>query len=143
MENMNQNTPPAGQLNTKRTLVKYILLGLVTFGIYPIVFWSGISQDINTIASRYDGKKTMHFCLVFFLLTGLTAGIYTLVWYHQLSNRMGAEAKRRGLNCELSAKDFWLWNILGSFIIVGPFVYANKVAKCSNLLAEDYNARGC
>ena len=142
MENTNQTTPPVGQLNTKRTLVKYILLGIVTFGIYPIVFWSGISQDINTIAGRYDGKKTMHYCIATLLLGGITLGIYPLVWFHQLSNRMGAEAKRRGLNCELSAKDFWLWNILGSFIIVGPFIYANKVANCSNLLAEDYNARG-
>ena len=37
---------------------------MITFGIYGIVVMSGVSTDINTIASRYDGKKTMHYCLV-------------------------------------------------------------------------------
>lgn len=44
-------------LKMNRSLVKFILLSLITFGIYGIVVLSGISSDINTIASRYDGKK--------------------------------------------------------------------------------------
>ncbi|HEX2937804.1 MAG TPA: DUF4234 domain-containing protein [Ruminiclostridium sp.] len=59
---------PVGQLNTRRSLVKFIFLGIITLGIYPIVFYSGISSDINVIASRYDGKKTMHYCLLLFLV---------------------------------------------------------------------------
>lgn len=53
-----QNSPgPARQLKTNRSLLKYILLSIITFGIYGIVVMSNISSDINTIASRYDGKK--------------------------------------------------------------------------------------
>lgn len=61
------NTParPAFQLKTNRGLLKYILLSIITFGIYGIVVMSTISTDINDIASKYDGKRTMHFCLVF------------------------------------------------------------------------------
>ena len=40
---------------------------------------SSVSTDINTIASRYDGKKTMHFCLLVFLVSWLTLGIGVLV----------------------------------------------------------------
>ncbi len=144
MENNTYQTNPApvAQLKTDRGLVKFILLSLVTLGIYSIVYYSCISSDINIIASRYDGKKTMHFCLMSFILTPITLGIYTLVWYHQLSNRIGAELKRRGIDFDFGAKDFWLWNILGSLIFVGPYIYVHKLCKAMNLLSEDFNMRG-
>ena len=50
---------------------------------------SNISTDINTIASRYDGKKTMHYCLVLFIFSWLTLGIVPLVWNHKISDRIG------------------------------------------------------
>lgn len=50
---------PVRQLNTRRSLLKLILLTIITFGIYPYVFFSGISEDINLIASRFDGRKTI------------------------------------------------------------------------------------
>ena len=48
---------PVVQLKTNRGLVKYILLSLITFGIYGLVVMSAVSTDINTIATRYDGKR--------------------------------------------------------------------------------------
>lgn len=59
---------PVRQLNTRRSLLKLILLTIITFEIYPFVFFSGISEDINLIASRFDGKKTMHYCLMAFII---------------------------------------------------------------------------
>lgn len=50
------STAPVGQLKTNKSLVKFILLSLITFGIYGIVILSSVSNDINIIASRYDGK---------------------------------------------------------------------------------------
>ena len=129
-------------LNSNRGLLKYILLNIVTLGIYSIVFYSGISSDINIIASRYDNKHTMHYCLLFFLIGPFTLGIAYLVWYHKLSARIGMELRRRGIFYDFSAASFWLWSILGSLIIVGPFVYIHKLAKASNLLAESYNIYG-
>ena len=71
---------PAAQLKTNRSLAKFILLGIITFGIYPLVIMCGVSQDINIVASRYDGKKTMHFALVAFIFSWLTLGILPIVW---------------------------------------------------------------
>ena len=103
---------------------------------------STISTDINDIASKYDGKRTMHFCLVFFVLSWLTFGIYPLIWYHCISERIGDELKRRNINYNFSASTYWLWNILGSLIVVGPFIYLYRLFKSMNLLAEDYNVNG-
>ena len=133
---------PAVQLSTNRSLLKYILLGIITLGIYNIVVMSEVSTDINLIATKYDGKKTMHFCLVFFLFSWLTLGLFYPVWFHMLSARISDELKRRNIDYEFGAKTYWLWGVLGAFIIAGPFVYLHKLLNSMNLLAADYNAKG-
>lgn len=135
-------TKPAIQLTTNRGLVKYILLSLITCGIYGLIAMSSIGTDINTIASKYDGKKTMHYLIIAFLLTGITCGIAPIVWMHNLSNRVGNELRRRGIAYQFDASTFWLWDILGSIIFVGPFVYMHKLFEAMNLLSADYNEKG-
>lgn len=133
---------PIGQLNTNRGLLKFILLNIVTLGIYSIVFYSGVSSDINIVASRYDGKKTMHYCLLFFLVGPFTFSIGYFVWFHNISKRIGNELRRRGINYQFGASDFWLWNVLGAIIIVGPFIYLHKLSAAMNMMNIDYNAKG-
>lgn len=133
---------PVGQLKTNKSLLKFILLSMITFGIYGIVVMSSVSNDINIIASRYDGKKTMHYCLLCFLVGPITCGIAVLVWFHKISARIGSELERRNIDYSISASTFWGWYVLGSFIIVGPFVYMYKLFNAMNMLAEDYNIRG-
>ena len=138
----NQTVAPVVQLKTNRSLLKYILLSLITCGIYGLVVMSVLSTDINTIASRYDGKKTMHYCLLTFVFAGLTFGIAPIVWYHRISNRIGAELNRRGIDYSFSAGTYWGWNVLGALIVVGPLVYTHKLFKAMNLLCADFNAKG-
>ena len=116
------STAPVAQLKTNRGLVKLILLSLITFGIYPLVLWSSVSNDINTIATRYDGKKTTHYLLMAFVFSWLTFGIAPFVWNHKICARIGNELKRRGIGYSFGAGTFWGWCVLGSFILVGPFI---------------------
>ena len=136
------NTAPVVQLKTNRGWLKTILLSIITFGIYGLVMYSGISNDINTIASRYDGKKTMHYCLLVFIITPITFGIGAIVWSHKISNRIGKELARRGINYSFGAGTFWGWNVLGALIGVGPFIYLHKLCKAMNLLRADFNEKG-
>lgn len=146
---MNQQSPayqaspaPVGQLKTNKGLLKFILLSAITFGIYAIVVMSSVSNDINIVASRYDGKRTMHYCLLFFLIGPITFGIAYIVWYHKISARIGNELRRRNIPYSFGAADFWLWNVLGSLIFIGPFVYTHKLFKATNKLCEHYNMNG-
>ena len=136
------NAAPVRQLSTSRGLLKFILLSIITLGIYGIVVMTQVGNDINAIASRYDGKKTMHYCLLFFVVAPFTLGIGSIVWMHKISNRIGAELNRRGLNYSFSSSTYWLWNVLGTLIIVGPFVYLHKMFTAMNALAADYNVNG-
>ena len=133
MEN-NVSSVPVSQLKTNKGLLKTILLSLITFGIYGLVVMSAVSNDINIVASRYDGKKTMHYCLLTFVVAPITLGIGAIVWFHRISNRIGNELTRRGIAYSFSATDYWLWNVLGALIIVGPFVYLHKMFKAVNLM---------
>jgi len=136
------NSAPVAQLKTNRGLLKTILLSIITFGIYPLVLYSTISSDINLIASRYDGKKTMHYCLLAFIVAPITLGIGGIVWCHKISNRIGNELTRRGIAYSFGAGTFWGWNVLGALIGVGPFIYIHKLLKAMNLLCADYNVNG-
>lgn len=133
---------PVNRLSTSRGLLKYILLSMITFGIYGLVVMSSVSNDINVIASRYDGKKTMHYCLLTFIVLPLTFGIAGLVWFNNISARIGNELSRRGIAYSFSATDFWLWDVLGALIVIGPFVYMHKFFVAMNKLSENYNMYG-
>lgn len=137
-----ENYAPALKLKTNKGLFKTILLGFITFGIYPLVVMSSISNDINIVAAKYDGRKTMHYCLLFFIVSPITFGIANLVWYHRVSNRIGDEITRRGIDYDFSAADYWIWNILGSLIAIGPFIYTFKLFKAVNKLNANYNVFG-
>ncbi len=133
---------PAVKLSTNRGLLKTILLSLVTFGIYGIVAYSKVSTDINTIASKYDGKKTMHYCLMMFVFSWLTFFIYPIVWMHKISERIGDELIRRNIDYKFNASTFWVYSFLLSFTLIGPLLYASKLFKAMNKLSESYNIYG-
>ena len=132
---------PALKLPTDRGLAKFFFLSLITLGIYGIVVLSRVSTEINITASRYDGKRTMHL-FAMAMLAPVTLGIYAWVWQHQFSQRVGDEARRRGMATTFGAKTFWLWGVLGSLILVGPFVYTHKLLKTFNYINASYNQIG-
>ena len=136
-----RRVPPRLQLPTERGLGKMFFLGIITLGIYPIVIWSRIVTELNIAASRYDGKRTMpYFAMV--TLAPITLGIYALVWMHKFCHRIRDESVRRNTGADFSPSDFWLWGVLGSLIIVGPFVFVHKLMKAMNRMNANYNVYG-
>lgn len=128
-------------LKTNRSLGRFILFTIITFGIYSLVYFYCIGRDLNTVTSRYDNKRTMNFVLMS-LLSPFTAGIASVVWMHRISNRAGWALAHRNINFKFNAETFWLWGILGSIIFVGPFVYIYKLSTAMNYICQDYNTRG-
>ena len=137
-----QTMMPRKQFTTNRSFVVWILLNIITFGIYGLVMMYVITQDVNEICSPRDGRHTYSFLLMVFLFSWLTLGIYPLVWWHMFSNRLGDALQSRGYNRMISASSFWGWNILGALIIVGPFIYLYKMLDAVNTLCADANNRG-
>ena len=136
-------TAPIIKLRTNRGLLKFFFLSLITFGIYGIICLGNVSRDINTIATKHDGKTTMSFYLVALIFSWLSLGIIPLIWFHNLSSRIEKELLVRNLPYQFSTGTFWGWNILGSLLFgIGPLVYIHKLMHAMNTLAADYNIKG-
>ena len=129
-------------INAKFGLLKYILLSMITFGLYGIYSLAKVGDTLNITAGRYDGKRTMNFWLLFFIIGPITFGIGYIVWFHKMSARLGREMRRRGIATSFGAGTFWLWNVIGSIIVIGPFVYLYKLFHSMNKLVANYNQNG-
>ena len=50
----------------QRSFITLFILGILTLGIYPIVFWHKLSKEVNVLCEG-DGKKTMKYVFVWLL----------------------------------------------------------------------------
>ena len=130
--------PP--KLKTDRSMWKLMILNILTLGIYGIVFFIPFSFDLDKIAPKRDRSKTMNY-LVAYILSIFTFSFVLLIWYYQITCRIEEALAQRNIDYEFSTGTFWGWYFLGSFILVGPFVYFHKLCKAMNLLCENYNEK--
>lgn len=136
-------TSSKGFLDENRNFWIYWLLSIVTLGIYSIIVWTRMVNDVNTIATPYDKRHTMHYCIMIFLLSWSTLGIYPLIWNHNFADRVSNELRRRGINYGFGVGTFWGWGFFGRLLLgIGPLIYVYKLIQSMNYICHDYNVRG-
>lgn len=128
------------KLQTNRNMWKLMILSVLTLGIYTIIFFIPFSFDLDKVAPKRDRSKTINFVFVY-LLALVTFALVLDVWHYQVAARIEEGLAKRKIDYHFSRTDFWLWLIVGSFFLVGPFVYYHKLCKAMNLLCADYNER--
>lgn len=133
---------PKRSLSTKRGLIRFLFLTVITAGIYTLFFLSGVSEDMNLLASRHDGKRTPNLLLLPFIVV-LTLGIGHFVHWHRFAARIREELWRRRIQYEFGPGKFWGWGFFGILLFgVGPLVFFHKMCVALNKLSEDYNMHG-
>lgn len=129
---------PGAKLKDDRSLVAYILLNIITCGIYGYYFLYKMASDVN-VACEGDGKTTAGLAQ-FLILSILTCGIYAWFWYYNLGNRLAENAPRYGLSFSENGTTVLLWAVLGSLLFgVGPFVAMYFLIKNTNAICAAYN----
>ena len=137
-DNGNFNGGYKEKLNDNRGLVSYILLTIITCGIYSWYFVYKMAHDVN-VACAGDGEKTSGL-VKYILLSLITCGIYNIIWQYSLANRLASNAPRYGMNFQENGTTVLLWIIFGSIICgIGPFVAMNILIKNSNKICHAYN----
>ena len=126
-------------LRTDRSLIMYILLSIITCGIYGYYFVYTIARDMN-IACEGDGENTGGLAS-FILLSFVTCGLYSLWWEYQLANRVQANGSRYGLVIQENGINILLWYLVGSLYCgLGPFVAMYILIKNVNAICAGYNS---
>lgn len=124
-------------VKNNRGLGKWILLSIITCGIYNFFFIHSLAKDVNEICEG-DGENTAGL-LKLILLSFVTCGIYSYIWYYKLGNRLAANAPKYGLNFTENGTTVLLWQLFGSMLCgIGPFVAMNIIIKNTNQLATAY-----
>jgi hypothetical protein len=127
------------KLKTNREMWKLMLFNILTLGLYSIFFFMPLTFELDKIAPRPDRSKTMNY-LFAYILAMFTGNIVMIVWMYMFTQRMEGALHDRDVEYDFSTSDFWIWYFVGSFFLVGPFVYFHKLCKAMNLLCADYNA---
>ena len=127
-------------LQTDRSVWKFIIFNILTLGIYSIFFYMPLSYDLDKAAPRDDRSKTMSYAFAF-VLSLFTFNLVLTIWYYQFAVRLEEALEELDIECDFGVRDFWIWQIAGSFFVIGPFVYTYKLCKAMNLICADYNKR--
>ena len=126
------------RLKTDRSLVVFILLNIVTCGIYSLFFIYALARDIN-VACAGDGRDTAGL-IKLILLSFITCGIYDWIWYYNLGNRLASNAPRYGMNFQENGTTILLWRLVGMLLCgIGPLIAMNIIIKNTNMLCGAYN----
>lgn len=126
------------RLTDNRGLISYILLTLVTCGIYSYYFVYKLAHDVN-IACSGDGEETGGL-LQYILLSIVTCGLYSLYWEYKLANRLATNAPRYGLTFQENGTTVLMWHLVGAVLCgIGPLVAMNILIKNSNKICNAYN----
>ena len=140
-QNNGGQTPPpyrGEKLKDDRGLASYIILSIITCGIYGYYFIYKMAHDVN-IACDGDGENTSGL-VAFILLSMITCGIYAWYWYYKLGNRLANNAGRYGLGIQENGTTVLMWCIFGTLICgIGPFIAMHILIKNSNMICNAYN----
>lgn len=123
-----------------RNIAVYILLSIVTCGIYDFYFIYALARDMNIVCGG-DSDNTEGL-LMFILLSIITCGIYSWIWFYKIADRQQLNGNRYGLLIQESGSHVILWMLVGSLLCgVGFFVGMHIIMKNMNSLASAYNSQ--
>jgi len=131
--------------NTKRGLLKYLFLSLITCGIYSLFFIDSLAKDLNLTCE--DDRKHTTGILAYLLLSLITCGIYGFYWWIKSASRIHRYALANGVPVQrgyvtVSGGSFFLWNTLGLLLFgLGPLIAMSKLLRSMNVICKDYNLR--
>ena len=129
------------KVNQNRSLAMYIILSILTLGIYSLYTFYSIAKDVNTMCEG-DGEHTPGL-LMLIVLSLVTCGIYSFVWYYKLGNRLHTNGPKFGVNIQENGGTLLMWFVLGSLLcFIATFVGINIIFRNCNMIAAAYNNGG-
>ncbi len=128
------------RLTEDRSLLIYILLSIVTCGIYSLYFVYKMAHDVN-IACAGDDENTSGL-VAYILLSIVTCGIYCFYWQYKIGNRLASNASNYGMHFQENGTTILMWDLFGALLcFVGPYIAMHILIKNTNAICAAYNRR--
>ena len=121
------------KLRTDRKMWKMMLLHILTFGISSIFFFIPFSYELEKISPARERHKLVNYAVAY-IASLLTFSVFLLFWFYEMTKRVEQALDERDIHYDFSTSTFYGWYCLGTFIIVGPFIYFHKLCTAMNLL---------
>lgn len=113
----------------KRDIVTCILLSIVTCGIYGIIWFINLTDDVAKLAddNEFSGGKA-------FLFTLLTCGIYGFYWAYKIGKDIFEAQNKRNVPATDNSTVYLILQIFGLAIVTYCLAQSevNKLAEGSN-----------
>lgn len=97
----------------QRSVATAIVLSLITCGIYGIIWFITLTDEINFVSNNQDDTSGG----VAFLLTLVTCGIYGWYWYYNMGEKLDRASMDKGLPSQSRGILYLLLGIFGFGII--------------------------
>lgn len=106
------NSTPANMTIEKREIALAIILSIITCGIYGIIWFIGMTDDVNKLTG--DNKTSGGMAFLFSLLT---CGIYGIYWSYRMGQRLNEAGKMYDKNIEDNSILYLVLTIFGLQIV--------------------------
>ncbi len=118
----------------KKNIALYIILNIVTLGIYRFFFWYKWTKDVDKLCDG-DDKESANYFLVL-LLNVFSLGINAPIWNYQMAERLYQKADDYGVEIKHGGLFIMIWKLIpfvGSFVAnIIKIVYINKFIDAYN-----------
>ena len=125
------------RIKENRSLLVYLLLSVLTLGIYAIWHQNRMISDINRML-KSDGKRTAGVgWLILLFIPTLT--IYSLVWHYKIGKRLNENLMRWGVPSCVSGGGLTALIFFSRQIPFLSLIAEYKMIHATNRLARYYN----
>lgn len=125
-----------------RSFLVAIGLSIITCGIYGIIFYWQMFNDLNTVCrvkENDDSQNTPNY-IVYALLTLVTCGIYAWYWMYKQGNRIQRTGEKYGERIDENGTSMIMWCLLGGLVCgLGIIMAHYLLIKNINTLSKCYN----
>ena len=97
-----------------RNLVTCILLTFITCGIYSIIWFVSMVNDVNRVC---DDEKSSQSGGMVLLLTLITCGIYSLIWFYQVGKRLNLAGQKYQMRIDDNSVLYLVLSLIGLQIV--------------------------
>ena len=125
------------QINERRSFLLFLILSVLTLGIYAICHQYAMIRDINVML-KSDGKHTPQIFWVILLFIP-TLSLFPLFWHYALGKRLRTNLRARKLPCGIGGGSQFFLSLFGRQLFLLAWVAQYRLIHACNDLAVYHN----